>query len=923
MLADTAVEGFRSRFRRSPQWLSLAPGRVNLIGEHTDYNGGHVLPMAVDLGVAAAAARRDDGVLRTFALDFDEDDSFAVEGEVIRAPEGGWRNYVGGVAAVLLGAGYRLRGLDLVIAGDVPPGAGLSSSAALEVAVAGALDAACALRIPKDDIARLARRAENEFVGVGCGAMDQLAAVFGRRDHALLIDCRSLGMEPIPFAVADVTVVVVDSAVRRSLEASAYNQRRDECGAAARVLDVEALRDAAEEDVEAARGRLGEMLYCRARHVVREEARVMRAAAALRSGDMEAFGRLMWESHESLRDDFGVSCPELDLLVNLARDVGGVLQGRGRVVRLRRRGGGGEPALTLDVALYENRPFTVLQSHLDNATGRPVNVQAFHVMHGGPLRIGPKPRAWRFYKHGWQNWSPTLVLGCDGEDLDVRPPVAGPATRPPRKRGRFLSELVTAVFDPTTGLGVTTGFISAADQLSQVWLDRGRRTLTAASYADGVQVAPGAALSSERLAVDITSHPLQGLPAYGDALAREMGAAPWPHVVSGWSSWYYYWQGISEKVILENLELLAARRAELPLEYFQIDDGYQAGIGDWLTPNEKFPRGMAWLAGRIRERGLKPGLWLAPFLMGARSRLYAEHPEWAVQHKPGRPAVAHINWGQECYALDCTRPEVLAWLGGVFRTVVHEWGYEYVKIDFTYAAAIDGIRHDPNVTRAQAYRRALETVRRAAGGRFILGCGNPVGPSVGLINGMRIGPDVAPYWRPPESIRGLDRSDLGVPATLNAIRNVLHRWWMHRRLWLNDPDCLMLRDSETALSEDEVQTLTTVIAMSGGMMLDSDSLPRLSPERLAVLAKVLPLRGEAAVPLDLFERDIPQALWRESDGLLAVFNWADEPVDVTAAIPVGAARVTDLWTGEEHIPRSETLTFHDLPPHGCKLLKLS
>ncbi|HLB26259.1 MAG TPA: alpha-galactosidase, partial [Dehalococcoidia bacterium] len=280
---------------------------------------------------------------------------------------------------------------------------------------------------------------------------------------------------------------------------------------------------------------------------------------------------------------------------------------------------------------------------------------------------------------------------------------------------------------------------------------------------------------------------------------------------------------------------------------------------------------------------------------------------------------AIVNWAQNCYALDCTRPEVVDWLERTFRTIIEEWGYEYVKIDFTFAAAVDGIRHDPDVTRAQAYRRGVEAIRRAVGDGFILGCGNPVGPSVGLINGMRIGPDVAPYWTPPVRAAG-DRSDLSVPSTLNAIRNVLHRWWMHRSLWLNDPDCLLLRGSETALTADEVVTLATVIGMSGGMLLDSDNLTRLEPERRAMLARLLPLQGEAAIPLDLFEREMPQLLWRPDRRLLAVFNWDDEPADVSAQLPAPAERLADFWTGEEYAAEGRRIVIRGLPAHGCRLL---
>jgi galactokinase len=330
MTVDRAalLDSFRRTFGRPAQLVAEAPGRVNLIGEHTDYNEGHVLPLAIDRTLAVAAAMRR-GDVHACALDCGEEDRFPPDG-VAPAPGGGWRNYVRGVVWALGEAGHRLRGLDLAFTGDVPAGAGLSSSAALEVALAAAFAAASDLSLDRRELALLAQRAENGFVGVQCGIMDQLTAVFGQEDHALLIDCRSLQIEPLPLMLegSGAAIVIVDSAVRRSLADSAYNERRRECAEAAAALGATALRDVTPDGLESRRRDLPEAIYRRARHVVREETRVAAAAGALRRGDLEALGRLLYESHESLRDDFDVSCTETDLLVDLAASVEGVLGAR-------------------------------------------------------------------------------------------------------------------------------------------------------------------------------------------------------------------------------------------------------------------------------------------------------------------------------------------------------------------------------------------------------------------------------------------------------------------------------------------------------------------------------------------------------------------------------------------------------------------
>lgn len=610
-------------------------------------------------------------------------------------------------------------------------------------------------------------------------------------------------------------------------------------------------------------------------------------------------------------------------------EFGGTLEaddahGHGLALLLRREADEGEPEIWLTVTLYEEQPFAVLQMQMENASRSPVRVASFQVLDRGLVDLGSPAPEWKLYKEGWQNWSPALVLPCSGEDIYMAPPVIGPSTQPPAQKGRFVSEMVAAIADSRSRRSALAGFTSTAEQFSQVWLDREAQALTAASYADGIEVRGGQRLSSERLLIDLSAEPLSSLPRYGDALAREMQATPWPSVVAGWCSWYFYWQGISEENVLENLEYLSQHRREWPLEYVQIDDGYQAGIGDWFEQNEKFPHGLRWLAERIHERGYKAALWLAPFMIGAQSRLWQEHPDWAVQYKPGRPYIAMNNWSQECYAMDLTRPDVMQWLQRLFRTVFDDWGYDYVKIDFLYAGAVDGIRYDPNVTRAQAYRRAIETIRRAAGERFILGCGNPMAPSIGLMNGTRIGPDVAPFWYPFEPPREEGRSDLSTVSTLNGIRNILARFWMHERLWLNDPDCLLARSSETALTLDEVRTLTTVIAMSGGIVLDSDNLPRLTPDRQEIASMVLPPYGRSAVPLDLFESTVPQLFQLDCGAytLLAVFNWNDAPASVEAPLPAAANHVFDVWE-RKYLGVRQGLVVLDLAQHGCALLRLT
>ena len=310
------MEAFEERFDAAPTVVVRAPGRVNLIGEHTDYNDGFVLPMAIDRAIWIALRPRDDGEVRVFSLDFMAWNRFALD--ALEKTDAGWAEYVKGVTWSLQEAGHQLRGWEGVITGDVPRGAGLSSSAALELATARAFAAVSNLAWDAEKMARLCQRAENEWVGMQCGIMDQMISAAGEADHALLIDCRSLETEAVPLPPGTV-VVVLDTATRRGLVDSAYNERRAQCEAAAAAFEVPALRDVSVEAFETDADRLDEVTRQRARHVVTENERVLQAVAAMREGDPVAVGRLMDASHASLRDDFEVSCEELDAMVACAR----------------------------------------------------------------------------------------------------------------------------------------------------------------------------------------------------------------------------------------------------------------------------------------------------------------------------------------------------------------------------------------------------------------------------------------------------------------------------------------------------------------------------------------------------------------------------------------------------------------------------
>lgn len=314
---------FEKRFARLAHISVLAPGRVNLIGEHTDYNDGFVFPMAIERYVALAAAPSQDAraVLRVYSAVMNETVEIALDRRPVPS-EPHWANYLRGIIAGFLDRGYGFSSMDVALASTVPLGAGLSSSAALEVATATLLETVGCRTLDPIEKAKLCQHAEREFAGVPCGLMDQLASILGRTDGALFIDCRTQTARLVPLTDPNVSVLICNSNVRHSLADGEYGKRRAACHEAAAILRVPLLRDSTVEEVLCARDKLPETLFRRAYHVVTENARVRRFAEALENNDLRLAGDLMYQSHDSLRDGYEVSCKEIDVLVASAKRIG-------------------------------------------------------------------------------------------------------------------------------------------------------------------------------------------------------------------------------------------------------------------------------------------------------------------------------------------------------------------------------------------------------------------------------------------------------------------------------------------------------------------------------------------------------------------------------------------------------------------------
>lgn len=373
-------------------------------------------------------------------------------------------------------------------------------------------------------------------------------------------------------------------------------------------------------------------------------------------------------------------------------------------------------------------------------------------------------------------------------------------------------------------------------------------------------------------------------------------------IPTGWCSWYCYGPMITQRAITANLEYV--RQQQLPLKYIQIDDGYQAKMGDWLDTGPLFGGGVRDVLKGIHDAGYEPAIWVAPFVAQETSKVFQEHPDWFIQDDTGKPLRADkVTFGGwrlgPWYAIDGTHPGAQKHLEEVFRTMRQDWGCTYFKLDANFWGAMHGGHfHDPKATRVEAYRRGMEAVLRGAGDAFVLGCNHPLWPSLGVIHGARASGDVDRSW---DNFRHLARE--------NFSRN-----WENGRFWWNDPDCVLLTGK---LGDDEYQFHASAIYACGGMTLSGDKLPELSPARLAMLKKLLPPTGIAA----RFEDNTFQVGWINVPGAprLCLFNWADTPQTLNAKLPA-PSRLTDFWTGADLGDASGVYTAKDMPPHSARVI---
>jgi alpha-galactosidase len=609
--------------------------------------------------------------------------------------------------------------------------------------------------------------------------------------------------------------------------------------------------------------------------------------------------------------------------------------------------------LTYRINMYDDRPFILLRLEIANSSRRDIYLHDIHLLqaeaaHGGSINFaGGGPL--NFFKVGWHDWVYSGLRRSSEPDVSslpiMRPFISkmlyNPALPIGRRRGEFWGEGWGLLTDQRSA--ILAGFASTADQfgLLHVKCRSGASDLTLTAQADGVLLEPGERFRSEWGYLQAIDMPCTDPAAdYVQAVARQMKArVPAVPPPAQWTHWYHFFQSITADLFIANLNTIDSIRETIPFKIVQLDDGYQSAWGDWTTCNAKFPQGLAHLSDRIKEKGYTSGLWLAPFVVDPRSKVAKQHPDWLVKDRKGKPIVSGYFYDFYGHALDLTQPVVLEHVRSLLDTIAHKWGYGFVKTDFVYSGALPGVRQNPKMTRAQAFRKGMEAVRAGIGEEtFLLGCGCPLGPAVGIVDAMRIGPDTAPNWTPflwsVKWATPIIKSEKSIAALRNNIRHTLNMSTLHQRWWWNDPDCLMVRNYDTTLGDDEVISNLSLVGLSGGLLISSDDLTRLPAERQKLVALLTPLLGVSGRPLDLLEREMAElyALPVTRNGMnwndVAVFNWSDgiaeRSLDLSRlGYEAGdKLHVFDFWRKSHSLEQAGPLAIGKIPSHGCRLLRI-
>lgn len=552
-----------------------------------------------------------------------------------------------------------------------------------------------------------------------------------------------------------------------------------------------------------------------------------------------------------------------------------------------------------------------------------------------------KPQNISFFRNGYQSWSTSRSYKL--KDKPLRPWLqlvsltsSNLANLPSNTPGNLSSEMYSIVTDLESGKSFLVGqsmpfndffyirlhiqSITKKTNHFELVYDFGRKMINPGEtiQLDGIIMALG---TSDSLQMNYFSY-----------IKKEMGHKNFSKNIKGWSSWYCYYNKITPELIYKNIKILKERN--INSDYIQVDDGYQKCVGDWLELSPNFNGRMKEISDTINEAGFKPGIWIAPFIADKKSELANIHPDYILRDDYGKPLTCGYNpqWrGKFYYGLDVTNPRVEEYIRKIIRTIIHQWGFKYLKLDFLFGACLRGANHhELKYSRAEMLKYGIRFIREEAGRDVVLlGCGMPMSAGIGLVNAMRVGPDTSPYWN---KLSGIFLQTGAMTGMKNSIRNFMARSLMNKFLWLNDPDCLMLRKKKIKLTMEQRQSQINAIIISGAMLFFSDDLSDLSPEIFEEIHKINELsdfcfKGNA-IPLDLMERGIPE-LYYNTNGFIGIFNFKDSSTDKRVdfrnytIFDKKILKLQDVWTNEEiNLSTEQAVFLKNMRPCSSRLFRI-
>ena len=492
------------------------------------------------------------------------------------------------------------------------------------------------------------------------------------------------------------------------------------------------------------------------------------------------------------------------------------------------------------------------------------------------------------------------------------------------------------LYNKNTRNALTAGYITTKDFFGKFTLDFDvlfRVPEKFCSYCDVEErkIAPGDKVSSEKLWLNIVDSGQKGIEKYAERTSKEMKARHCFSPPTGWSTWDYYFGRINEENILANVKFLREHRDEIPIEYIQIDAGYSNPCRDWTIWNEKFPHGPKWLVERIKENGFKAGLWLIPFYAHEKSQVAKEHQEWLIKDHAGNP----LRPLENSFVLDGTHPEVQKWLRELAQTITKEWGFEYIKIDGTsMMGSVKGIHYNTEATGCKAYRQGIEAFRSGMRKNTFF-MGGIFGPSIGVVDAMRIGGDVGARWDWSKiDVHHGERDRYhGSGYIKRTISAVLNNYYMNGNFWINDGDYLVVRDDRSELTLNEARTWASVLGLYGGSVILGDNMTSLTEERMNIITKILPLYNVAAVPIDFLKQEIPSILTMdvarsfENWKVVGVFNYSEKPIVKTIDFQQLGLKnnkeyhVYGFWQ-QKYYGILERMVSLALEPHACEIFAI-